>query len=61
GPVKVNGFQDRRNRPLCQLSAAKVHLFSFLQRFKLSFMLFRSYPKGKYRKLKFLRHLLFLT
>ena len=20
GPVKVNGFQDRRNRPLCHLS-----------------------------------------
>ena len=25
GPVTVNGFQDRRNRPLCHLSAAKVH------------------------------------
>ena len=24
GPVTVNGFQDRRNRPLCHLSAAKV-------------------------------------
>ena len=26
GPLTVNGFQDRRNRPLCQLSAAKVRL-----------------------------------
>ena len=24
GPVTVNGFQDRRVRPLCQLSAAKI-------------------------------------
>ena len=24
GPLRVNGFQDRRNRPLCHLSAAKV-------------------------------------
>ena len=30
GPVTVNGFQDRRNRPLCHLSVigcAKVILF----------------------------------
>ena len=26
GGVTLNGFQDRRNRPLCQLSAAKVRL-----------------------------------
>ena len=24
GPVTVNGFQDRRNRPLCHLSAANI-------------------------------------
>ncbi len=24
GPVTVNGFQDRRIRPLCHLSGAKV-------------------------------------
>ena len=24
GPLTVNGFQDRRNRPLCHLSAAKI-------------------------------------
>jgi hypothetical protein len=24
GPVTVNGFQDRRIRPLCHLSAANV-------------------------------------
>ena len=29
GPLTVNGFQDRRNRPLCHLSAAKVR-FQFL-------------------------------
>ena len=27
GGVTLNGFQDRRNRPLCHLSAAKVHKF----------------------------------
>ena len=26
GPVTVNSFQDCRNRPLCQLSVAKVRL-----------------------------------
>ena len=26
GPLTVNGFQDRRIRPLCHLSAAKVRL-----------------------------------
>ncbi len=26
GPVTVNGFQDRRIRPLCHLSAAKVRV-----------------------------------
>ncbi len=25
GPVTVNGFQDRRIRPLCHLSGAKIH------------------------------------
>ena len=29
GPVTVNSFQDCRNRPLCQLSGAKVRLESF--------------------------------
>ena len=29
GPVTVNGFQDRRIRPLCHLSAAKVRLDGF--------------------------------
>jgi hypothetical protein len=28
GPVTVNSFQDCRNRPLCQLSIAKVSLRS---------------------------------
>ena len=27
GGFHLNGFQDRRNRPLCHLSAAKIHLF----------------------------------
>ena len=26
GPVTVNGFQDRRNRPLCHLSGRKIKL-----------------------------------
>src|SRR5258705_1034921 len=30
GGVTLNGFQDRRNRPLCQLSAAKVHFDKLL-------------------------------
>lgn len=29
GPVTVNSFQDCRNRPLCQLSGAKVRLECF--------------------------------
>ena len=29
GPVTVNGFQDRRNRPLCHLSGANVRQASF--------------------------------
>jgi hypothetical protein len=27
GPLQVNGFQDRRNRPLCHLSAGKSTIF----------------------------------
>lgn len=27
-PVTVNGFQDRRIRPLCQLSATKVEILA---------------------------------
>jgi hypothetical protein len=30
GPLTVNGFQDRRIRPLCHLSAAKVRVEIFL-------------------------------
>ncbi len=29
GPVTVNGFQDRRIRPLCHLSGAKVRVQVF--------------------------------
>ena len=29
GPVTVNSFQDCRNRPLCQLSGAKVRVEKF--------------------------------
>ncbi len=29
GPVTVNGFQDRRIRPLCHLSGAKIQLQEF--------------------------------
>ena len=32
GALQLNGFQDRRNRPLCHLSADKNNIvFSFLQ------------------------------
>ena len=34
-PVTVNGFQDRRIRPLCQLSATKVRIFTLLPNFIL--------------------------
>ena len=29
GPVTVNGFQDRRIRPLCHLSGAKIGVEGF--------------------------------
>src|SRR5690606_41989625 len=32
-PVTVNGFQDRRIRPLCHLSAAKVQISLFMHNF----------------------------
>jgi hypothetical protein len=35
GGVTLNGFQDRRNRPLCHLSAAKVIRFFEIQEFLL--------------------------
>ena len=40
GPSQVNGFQDRRNRPLCQLSAAKIQINFILQTFFLIFLKF---------------------
>jgi hypothetical protein len=30
GPVTVNGFQDRRIRPLCHLSGAKIGVAFYL-------------------------------
>ncbi len=35
GGVTLNGFQDRRNRPLCQLSGAKVHFDKLLPKISL--------------------------
>ena len=32
GAVTLNGFQDRRIRPLCHFSAAKVALFLLLEK-----------------------------
>ena len=29
GTLLYNGFQDRRDRPLCHFSAAKIQLFYF--------------------------------
>lgn len=38
GPVKDNGFQDRRIKPLCHLSeAAKVQFFLFYEMFGFLF------------------------
>ena len=34
GPVKINGFQDRRIRPLCQLSNISVPFRKGLQRYE---------------------------
>ena len=34
GPVTVNGFQDRRNRPLCHFSATNISDFQKLQAFE---------------------------
>ena len=34
GPVTVNGFQDRRNRPLCHFSATNISDFQKLQDFE---------------------------
>ena len=41
GPVKINGFQDRRIRPLCHLSAAKVVSF-----FRFTKYLAKSFKKS---------------
>ena len=38
GPVTVNGFQDRRIRPLCHLSSAKIH-FEILRLKKINGLL----------------------
>ena len=32
GTSRYNGFQDRRIRPLCHFSAAKVEIFFFIQK-----------------------------
>lgn len=42
GPVTVNGFQDRRNRPLCHLSGRKIKASNsiFKKKVKLFFTLF---------------------
>ncbi len=37
GPVTVNGFQDRRIRPLCHLSAAKVSVRRLMAKFMFYF------------------------
>ncbi len=42
GPVTVNSFQDCRNRPLCQLSAAKVRVQILITKLFASFSLFIS-------------------
>ena len=49
GPVKINGFQDRRIRPLCHLSATKVQPFFdfakyFLHHLQKKFVVFSFSP-----------------
>jgi hypothetical protein len=41
GPVTVNGFQDRRIRPLCHLSGAKIGMQGLLA--KSSWILFERF------------------
>jgi hypothetical protein len=41
GPVTVNSFQDCRNRPLCQLSAAKIR-FELNQQKKIRYLNLRN-------------------
>lgn len=36
GPVTVNGFQDRRIRPLCHLSGAKVRVAGNMAKSKMN-------------------------
>ncbi len=38
GPVTVNSFQDCRNRPLCQLSGAKVQIPSDFTNYDINFL-----------------------
>jgi hypothetical protein len=44
GPVTVNGFQDRRIRPLCHLSAANVQLEIIQSKINMDNYLNGSYP-----------------
>ncbi len=37
GPVTVNGFQDRRIRPLCHLSGVKIYILDLFERKKIKF------------------------
>ncbi|MDB5246014.1 MAG: hypothetical protein JWQ40_408, partial [Segetibacter sp.] len=42
GGVTLNSFQDCRNRPLCQLSGAKVHFELYPPKKVLSFFIYSS-------------------
>ena len=45
GTLLYNGFQDRRIRPLCHFSAAKIQIFHFPQTFFKKFLFFLIYTK----------------
>ena len=36
--LQVNGFQDHRNRPLCQLSGANIRIHFILQKGRFAFL-----------------------
>ena len=45
GTLLYNGFQDRRDRPLCHFSAAKIQLFFIVQLFLKKFLFFLTFTK----------------
>ncbi len=62
GTSRYNGFQDRRIRPLCHFSAAKVEILSNLQTFTALFLKLFFWVKNiKYLRLLLIRYLEIVT